>query len=44
VGHSAIVLEGMMKDSFSNMIFELKELRVRSKKVFGGRVVQEEGA
>lgn len=33
-----------MKDTFSNMIFELKELRVRSKKVFGGRVVQEEGA
>lgn len=44
MGHSAGILEGVMKDSFSNMVFELKELRARSKKVFGGRVIQEEGA
>lgn len=33
-----------MRDSLSNMIFELKELREGSKRVSGGRVIQAEGA
>lgn len=44
MGHGAITLEGMMTDSLSNMIFELKELREGSKRVSGRKVIQAEGA